>query len=67
MHCTSIENIHKVIDPLFVDDLKAELEAIKAIPVAKARERKPREFQDKLASLTWLENCTTSLIRVAAA
>ena len=29
MHYTSIENIHKVIDPLFLDDLKAELEEIK--------------------------------------
>ena len=26
MHYTSIENIHKVIDPLFLDDLKAQLE-----------------------------------------
>ena len=29
MHYTSIENIHKVIDPLFLDDLKAKLEKIK--------------------------------------
>lgn len=28
MHYTSIENIHKVIDPLFLDDLKAELAQI---------------------------------------
>ena len=28
MHYTSIENIHKVIDPLFLDGLKAELAAI---------------------------------------
>lgn len=29
MHYTSIENIHKVIDPLFLNDLKAEFEQIK--------------------------------------
>ena len=29
MHYTSIENIHKVIDPLFLNDLTAELERIK--------------------------------------
>ena len=28
MHYTSIENIHKVIDPLFMDELEAEFEAI---------------------------------------
>lgn len=28
MHYTSIENIHKVIDPLFLDELKAELDEI---------------------------------------
>lgn len=55
MHYTSIENIHKVIDPLFLDDLKAELEEIKKIAVVKTKERKLREFQDKLASLTFLD------------
>ena len=37
MHYTSIENIHKVIDPLFLDGLKAELEEIKEIAVEKTR------------------------------
>ena len=55
MHYTSIENIHKVIDPLFLDGLKAELEEIKAIAVARTQERRLRQFQDKLASLTWLD------------
>ncbi|MBR4906238.1 MAG: class I SAM-dependent DNA methyltransferase [Clostridia bacterium] len=55
MHYTSIENIHKVIDPLFLDDLKAELEEIKGIAVVGTRERKLRAFQDKLASLTFLD------------
>ena len=55
MHYTSIENIHKVIDPLFLDDLKAELEQIKQIAVVKTKERKLREFQEKLTSLTFLD------------
>ena len=55
MHYTSIENIHKVIDPLFLDDLQAELEEIKKIAVVKTQERKLRELQDKLAGLSWLD------------
>ncbi|MCD8142160.1 MAG: methylase [Clostridiales bacterium] len=55
MHYTSIENIHKVIDPLFLDDLKREFAEICAIPVAKTKERKLREFQKKLASASYLD------------
>ena len=55
MHYTSIENIHKVIDPLFLDDLKAELEEIKAITVVATRNRKLHAYQDKLASLGFLD------------
>ena len=55
MHYTSIENIHKVIDPLFLDDLTAELDAIEAVAVKKTRDRKLGEFQKKLASLTFLD------------
>jgi len=55
MHYTSIENIHKVIDPLFLDDLKAELAGIKAESVAATRTRKLKAFQDKLASLKFLD------------
>ena len=55
MHYTSIENIHKVIDPLFFDDLKAELASIEAIAVKKIREKKLIEFQERLASLTFLD------------
>ena len=51
MHYTSIENIHKVIDPLFLDELKEELEKIKEIQVVKSRNAKLRAFQDKLANL----------------
>lgn len=55
MHYTSIENIHKVIDPLFLDDLKKELETIIAEPIEKKRIQKAREYQDKLASLKFLD------------
>ena len=55
MHYTSIENIHKVIDPLFLDDLKEELKEIKAITVLKTKKKKLKEFQDKLASLKFLD------------
>ena len=55
MHYTSIENIHKVIDPLFLDDLKEEFETIQTDTVLKTRNRKLVAFQDKLASLQFLD------------
>ncbi len=51
MHYTSIENIHKVIDPLFLDDLKAELAKIEGERVEQKRIFLLRVFQNKLASL----------------
>ncbi len=55
MHYTSIENIHKVIDPLFLDELKQELKEIKQIQVIKTRNSKLKAYQDKLSKLTWLD------------
>lgn len=55
MHYTSIENIHKVIDPLFLDELRDELEEIKALKVEKTRNLRLSEYQNKLASLTFLD------------
>ena len=55
MHYTSIENIHKVIDPLFLNDLKAELADIKATSVAKTKKDKARAYQDKIAKLTFFD------------
>ena len=55
MHYTSIENIHKVIDPLFLDDLQKELDEISQIAVVKTRETKLKTYQQKLASLTFLD------------
>ena len=60
MHYTSIENIHKVIDPLFLDDLKNELEEIQQITVQKTKDKKLREFQKKLANLRWLDPASGS-------
>ena len=67
MHYTNIENIHKVIDPLFLNSLRAELDEIKTVAVNKTRDQKLRAFQAKIAGLKFLENCTTSLIRIQAA
>ena len=55
MHYTSIENIHKLIDPLFLDGLKAEFEEIAALTVGKAHKAKLEAFQRKLASLKFLD------------
>ncbi len=55
MHYTSIENIHKVIDPLFLDDLRKELDDIKAIGVERTRNNKLLDYQHKLASLKFLD------------
>lgn len=55
MHYTSIENIHKVIDPLFLDDLKKEFTEICEITVERTKERKLKGFQKKLASLSFLD------------
>lgn len=55
MHYTSIENIHKVIDPLFLDSLKEELQKLLNAPLGKKRAKNLREFQKKLAGLNFLD------------
>ena len=59
MHYTSIENIHRVIDPLFLDKLKAELEGLLKTPgdkrALKEQEKKLNAFQERLAALTFLD------------
>jgi len=55
MHYTSIENIHKVIDPLFLDDLKAEFHEILEYRQENVRKQKLLKFQEKMASLTFLD------------
>ena len=55
MHYTSIENIHKVIDPLFLDSQNQELEEILAEKVERTKRKKLEAFQTKLASLAFLD------------
>lgn len=55
MHYTSIENIHKVIDSLFLDSLKAELSAIKEMKKGKKRNTALKNFQQKLSELIFLD------------
>ena len=52
---TSVENIHKVIDPLFLDELTAELDGIKAERTIAIRRDRALAFQEKLGSLTFLD------------
>ncbi len=53
MHYTSVENIHKLIDPLFLDDLYDEFKAVKR--KRKNRRRELENFQLKLAALKFFD------------
>jgi type I restriction-modification system DNA methylase subunit len=55
MHYTSIENIHKVINPLFLNDLEKELSAICEVAVTRTKKKQLEDFQAKLASLSFLD------------
>ena len=63
MHYTSIENIHKVIDPLFMDELNHEFEEIKQLKQPNVRKSKLETFQKKLASLKFLDGTVLRMIR----
>ena len=55
MHYTSIENIHKVIDPLFLNELYQDFEKIKEIKQEKNKNDKLKLFQEKISSLNFLD------------
>ena len=55
MHYTSIENIHKVIGPLFLNELQAEYDEIDSISVLKTKNTRLKDFQKKLAALSFLD------------
>lgn len=55
MHYTSVENIHKVIDPLFMEGLEAEFAQIMQTTAVKTRRRLLHDFQKKLGSLKFLD------------
>ena len=55
MHYTSIENIHKVIDPLFLNDLRAEFKKIVETSRGTSQKAKLEQFRNKIASLKFLD------------
>ena len=58
MHYTSIENIHKVIDPLFMDDLNKEFLDIAPSTtkvLTKVQRQKLHSLQNKLGALKFLD------------
>lgn len=55
MHYTSIKNIHKVIDPLFLDDLKEEFSEIKEINQVRQKKQRLEELHNKIANLKFLD------------
>ena len=55
MHYTSIENIHKVIDPLFMNDLNEEFNEAISLKTVNVKRRKLEELHDKIASLKFLD------------
>lgn len=55
MHYTSVKNIHKVIDALFLDELTYELDKIINNPIIKDRKKQLLKYQEKLASLKFLD------------
>ncbi len=55
MHYTSIENIHKVIDPLFLDDLKEELNNILSLKAEWLKKQRLLDFHKKLSSIQCLD------------
>ena len=50
-HYTSVSNIMKVLNPLFLDDLRAELDEIDALPSGKWKERKVKDYREKIARI----------------
>lgn len=55
MHYTSIENIHKVIDPLFLDELREEFDEIKTLKAPKVLKDRTYAFCQKLSKLTFFD------------
>ena len=55
MHYTSVVNIHKVIDNLFLDEFYAEFDQIRGIERKTLRSLELRKFQMKLATYKFLD------------
>ena len=57
---TSVENIHKVIDPLFLAELTRRVNEITALPPSSSTEKKLKELQTEIASLSFLDPASGS-------
>lgn len=55
MHYTSIENIHKVIDPLFMNEVREEFKEALALKTLESKRPRLENLQDKIASLKFLD------------
>lgn len=55
MHYTSVANIHRLIGPLFLDGLRAELQTAQATPDPAARRQALRALQARMSRLTFLD------------
>ena len=55
MHYTSIENIHKLIDPLFLDAFKNEYKEAMTLKTSKARMKALKQLQESMASKTFFD------------
>ena len=55
MHYTSIENIHKVIDPLFYNELRSAFDDCKEEPNVKKRMLRLHALQDRMATLRFFD------------
>lgn len=55
MHYTSVENIHKVIDPLFLNELRDELKVALELKATATRNKRLEEFRAKIGKLTFLD------------
>jgi hypothetical protein len=52
MHYTSVRNIDRCLNPLFLDDLRGELSRIEGMKVAEKRRGALERFHEKLAGIT---------------
>ena len=55
MHYTTVRNIHRVADPLFLWDLEKEFDGISALGNVRRRNEALLAFQEKLGSLKFLD------------
>ena len=57
---TSVENIHKVIDPFFLAELTRRVNEVTALPPSSSTQKKLKELQTEIASLSFLDPASGS-------